>query len=1319
MDIAFRRHNLRSDILVVFAVLLYTLTFSPLYNLVGNSTAALVLIPVALAGFYYGVGAGIVAGLLTLPLNFLLFSQFENSSLSFHFLNSLPPIVIAEFVGAFSGWLHGLLLQTKEQARQLQKEIFEREKSEEQLKQSSERLELALHGADLGLWDVDTKWEHAVFNDRWAEMLGFTKEEIGSSTDVFWKLIHPDDQKMVRDALEAHLSGKSEIYETEHRMKAKSGEWKWVLNRGKVVERYPDGSPRRVAGTHLDITERKKNIEWLQVLGRAIDAAMNGIVITDPLQPGNPIIFANPAFEKNTGYSRNEAIGRNPRFLQGVDTNRETAHSIRTALERGEGCRVVIKNYRKDGSPFWNELSISPMRDHTGKIVNFIGIQSDITEKRLMHEALQQSEEKFRCFIEQSSDGIFLTDEEGLITQWNRAERRITGLAFEEVAHQPVWEVQHWLLPKSRQTTEIERKVKKRVQKLLQTGGGDWAMRPFEQEVYRRDGSALNVEAVVFPIKTPKGYLMGSIMRDISKQKRTNEELRRLNRAVESTQSGIVLASLDGVVEYVNPGLLSMHAYDSKEEVLGRSIFEFTDGAGREMLSSEIIPQLLISGKWSGELLTRKKDGSFIQSQMICSMVYGQKGEPVSLFSNFYDITERKLAEHALEESESKYRSVVENIKEVIFRTDVTGNWTYLNPAWCEISGYSIEESLGLRCLDFVHPDDRERSEELFKPLINREKEYCRHEVRYLRKDGGECWIEVYARLTSDDDGNVSGTTGTLMDITNRRRADEALRNANDMLEAKVAERTRELQDAVGNLNFELEERKRAEEMIREQAMLLDEAHDAISVSGLDGKIRFWNKSAERLYGWSAQEVVGLNANDLERKAISDKGMKTLLESGEWSGELERRKKDGTAVVVDSRWTLVRDAKGEPLTILVIDTDITEKKQLQAQFLRAQRMESIGTLAGGIAHDLNNILTPVMMWSEVLRSKMPDEKSQRILSLLESSVQRGADMVRQVLSFSRGISGERVEMQFKHILKDLEKIMQESFPKSIEIVVDVPKDLWTVMGDATQLHQVLMNLCVNARDAMPHGGTLTASCDNMTIDDNYARMHLDAKPGNYVAISVADSGTGIPPETLERIFEPFFTTKEIGKGTGLGLSTSVAIVKSHGGFINVYSEVGRGTTFKMYVPAVPGLVQREMSEKSDPLMRGNGETLLVIDDEAIIRESIKGALEEFGYNVLIADDGAQAIAVYMLHQREIAAVITDMMMPFMDGVSTIRALRRIDPGLKIIAASGLADNERILQKRNLSVDGFLRKPYTTRDLLTMLFTILGKAPKLVQEEERS
>jgi len=370
-------------------------------------------------------------------------------------------------------------------------------------------------------------------------------------------------------------------------------------------------------------------------------------------------------------------------------------------------------------------------------------------------------------------------------------------------------------------------------------------------------------------------------------------------------------------------------------------------------------------------------------------------------------------------------------------------------------------------------------------------------------------------------------------------------------------------------------------------------------------------------------------------------------------------------------------------------------------------MESIGTLAGGIAHDLNNILAPIMMSVEMLKLTATDPQARSVLETIEVSSRRGADIVRQVLSFARGLVGERVEVQPKHLLKELESIIKDTFPKDIRLKFSIPGDTWTILGDPTQIHQILLNLCVNARDAMPHGGNLAISVENCVLDEHYVAMNAQARPGRYVQISVTDSGTGIPPGLIDKIFEPFFTTKELHKGTGLGLSTVMAIVKSHDGIINVYSEPGTGTTFTLYLPAVEtsSTRRKEQSEQA-ALPRGNGETVLVVDDEASVLTITSQTLQAYGYRVLSAVDGAHAVAMYAQHQNEIAAVLTDMMMPVMDGPATIRALLRINPAVKIIAASGLDAHGIAVKVSDASVKHFLMKPYTTGALLKALRMIL-------------
>ncbi|MEO7100950.1 MAG: PAS domain S-box protein [Luteolibacter sp.] len=504
-------------------------------------------------------------------------------------------------------------------------------------------------------------------------------------------------------------------------------------------------------------------------------------------------------------------------------------------------------------------------------------------------------------------------------------------------------------------------------------------------------------------------------------------------------------------------------------------------------------------------------------------------------------------------------------------------------------------------------------------------------------------------------------------------------------------------------------ERQKAEVLLREQASLLGKAQDAIFVCDLENRVLYWNLSAQRVYGWTEEEALGKSVKNLIYREPADylAAQRSTAENGEWVGEIGQVTKSGQRLIVEGHWSLVHDDQGSPKSILAINTDITERKQLEQQFLRAQRMESIGTLAGGIAHDLNNVLAPIMMSIGLLGKYISHPKGLEILDLVGTSARRGADMVGQVLSFARGVEGQSVQVDLTLVVRDLARIIDETFPKNIRFEIDCADDLWLVMGDPTRLHQVLLNLCVNARDAMPEGGLIRLKVENLMIDDHVASMNLDACPGPYLKIELEDSGHGIPAEIIDKLFDPFFTTKGVGEGTGLGLSTSLAIVKGYGGFIRICSEPGTGARFHIYLPAIT-CGSEELIEPEWNLPRGHDETVLVVDDEEPIRRITRQILEAFGYKVILACDGVEAVAIYSAQKDHIDVVLTDMMMPVMDGPATIGALLEINPQVRIIAASGLSANGRLVQAAQDGVRHYLPKPYTAEILLNLLRLVMSE-----------
>ncbi len=640
----------------------------------------------------------------------------------------------------------------------------------------------------------------------------------------------------------------------------------------------------------------------------------------------------------------------------------------------------------------------------------------------------------------------------------------------------------------------------------------------------------------------------------------------------------------------------------------------------------------------------------------------------VNIF-NIEEAAEHKRVDEALRESEDHYRRLVEFSPDTI-AIHCDGKIIFINAAGAKLLGAAnTEQLIGRPLMNFVHPDYQEIAGEQIRLIGEKGKHPT--EERFIKLDGSV--IDVEMRAIPFTYEGKSGIQVIIRDITDYKKAEEAL--------------------------------KQSEEKYR---MLIDNIQDGVFIIQ-DDKIQFANEAFARVGGYTVQEVIGKDFRELvapeDLVIVADRYYRRQAgEDVPREYEFHMLHKDGrTRLLVNMNVGLIAFRGG--MASMGTVKDITEKRMLESQLLRAQRMESIGTLASGIVHDINNVLTPIMLSQELLREKFSDEESRRYLNTIERSTQRGASLMKQVMSYARGVEGERNALQVAHLISEIRQIAKETFPRNIEIITDISKDLWYIVGDATQLHQVLMNLCVNARDAMSNGGILRISAENLIIDEDYAHINIDAKVGPYIIITVSDTGTGIPPDVLDRIFEPFFTTKEHGKGTGLGLSTALGIMKSHGGFITVYSEVGKGTSFKVYLPAITTTETLKAQVHQHELLAGHGELILVVDDEDQIREITKKILEKHGYRVITANDGEEAIALYSQHGDEIEFVLMDMMMPVMDGSVCIQKMRKANPEVKIIAVSGLGEKDKITKVEDTQVQAFLTKPYTAEKLLNIIHEV--------------
>ncbi|HXP62495.1 MAG TPA: PAS domain S-box protein, partial [Dongiaceae bacterium] len=784
------------------------------------------------------------------------------------------------------------------------------------------------------------------------------------------------------------------------------------------------------------------------------------------------------------------------------------------------------------------------------------------------------------------------------------------------------------------------------------------------------DGTHWLSEEVIVRPSGPNEWNLAGVIVDVTKRHEAEANYRAV---FENARHGILLTTPEGRILAANPALARIFGYESADGFM-REV-PSTQGLYADIATrTEMQRRLQESGKVVDfEAQMRRKDGTLIWVLINVQVVHDRQGAP-HYEGTLEDITEHKRAQEALRREEALFADLTNTIPDHIYFKDRQSRFIRINAALARSFGLrDAGEAVGKTDFDIFGEeharqayDDEQRIMETGEPMVGVEE-------KETWPDGHVTWVSTTKMPLRDAAGRISGMVGISRDITERKLADAKLREQNE---------------------------------------ILSKAHEGVIIVNLSNKITLWNHGAEEIFGWTAAEALGqlpeklLGVEDLDALAA----MRAAVErDGFWNGESRLRHRDGRYLFVDHHITFVRDEKDRPRARLSFFVDITEKKLLEEKFLHAQRLETIGMLAAGIAHDLNNVLAPIMFAAPLLRGSLSTARDLKILDTLSQSAARGAGLVKQILGFAHSTAGELLPSQVKHIARDIVGVIEETFPKSIELQQEIPSDLWLVLGNATQIHQVLLNLCVNARDAMPQGGTIRVTASNRRLNAAEADAIPGARPGSWVVLEVGDTGTGIPPEVLERIWTPFFTTKGIGKGTGLGLSTVRGIVANHKGFVELRTEVGRGTTFRVFLPAIESESSQAGSASPLDIPDGHGELILLVDDDAGVRHIGTAILEKHGYRVVSCVDGVEAIALFITRSAEISLVITDVDMPHLGGTELARTLSQIRPDIRLLAISGLSPDETdgsiVLAAKNVT-HAFLLKPIKAEDLLGAVHRLL-------------
>ena len=1063
-----------------------------------------------------------------------------------------------------------------------------------------------------------------------------------------------------------------------------------VIEAGKAV---------RIITVLRDITAKKKAEDKLKLLAHTISSINEAVTITN-LE--GKLVFVNNGFLRMYGCKAEDVLGTK---LESIITNDQTPppqEIHRRTVECGFEGELI--NRKADGTRFPIHLSTSLIRDDRGDVIGLVGIARDISIEKDADIKIKESEAKYRSLVETSPDAIYYFDKDAKLVMANRK-----GLEMLKV------DSQDKIRGRSSLTFVIPEdvhRVENDLNELFRSG----AVNRKEYTAIRSDGSLFPCELNASLIKDKDNLVQGFILdvRDITERKDaelTKEILHNIANSINNTEDldELLDAIRQEVGKLVNTTNFFIALYDEQNDVItlpyfqdikdkitsfpaGKTLTAYVIKNNRSMLIDEVKAQEMIA---QGEI---QQHGTMCKVWLGVPLRVGKKVIGAVVIQD-YDYTDaltekhleivefvsgqiasaiqRKQAEEALHISEERYRTVVESSHNGIAILDDKSHIIFVNDECQKIFGYSKEELLGADIRSLLDSESAELVMDRYQRRQRGEIVPAKYEFDIIRKDGEKRRVELISKVIKDHLGKPQ-TIAQLMDITEKKRAESALLASEELNRGIVTNAP------VGILYLDRLGRVIYENPAMTQVTGRAESRDEMLVGRSIYKI---------------SEIQSDISNEIDR----------LLAGYPISGvEFDYRTRSGNLRKLEMHGSPRKGLEGEFIGAVIMVFDLTEYKSLEAHLRHAQKMEAIGTLAGGIAHDFNNLLTGIMGNVELaLLMLSENDPIREKLKQMQRSAERAAELTAQLLAFGRQRMEKPKPANLNSAIDEAVAFIKHTIDKRIEIDTRKDANLWVVRADLGQMNQVLLNLIYNAADSMPKGGKIVIKTGNVVVDEKYCSIHADAKIGDFVKIEIQDSGCGIPPEALERIFEPFFTTKPVGKGSGLGLSMVYGIIKGHEGWIQAYSEVGKGTNFKIYLPRVKEGLEATVTAEPEEL-KGGVETVLLVDDEELVRSMGNTMLNRFGYKVILAEDGVQAVEIYRREKDNIGLVILDVTMPKKSGRETLIELLNFNPEVKVIISSGFDRSGPIEELLDMGARGFVQKPYKIGEMLRAVRAVLDE-----------